>query len=454
MGPEGVAVQLPFDLVPPFRHERPFGWLARLPGELMWAADSNDRPRKSPLELSENASRKLGPAHSAHAEVRERGLGRYSVWDDGWLYFSSSDNTDPNQNGRSYRLDLPSEDVRIALERIAEVDEAKERVIEAIRLLPPSFTPRQAYDALRGGLRLIYPASILAFNEDRLLQEFSWADEALQRYRRYLPEIQNAEVIFLSIMCSGRTWVRFFLQEYLTEVTGISFPLAAMGMAGTDRSPSLHFTHGFFDVFETIPARPWCLFENELVQRPLILLVRDPRDVVVSYYHYLRISQPERFSSLVPSGSLREFVESSVVGLERIATVHDQEIELFERHPGPKFMLRYEDLIVSASTEFLRLLRFLITNPVEEKEAFHNALRKSEFQQMQALEIEISRSGKAKDYLRLGVANWSGNVDDLKVRAGVVGGFKVLLPDLNDPAILAKRYPMTNKIVCGNTLTR
>ena len=43
----------------------------------------------------------LGPAHSSHQSIRERGQGAYSHSGQ-QLYFSTSNNSDPNKNGRRY----------------------------------------------------------------------------------------------------------------------------------------------------------------------------------------------------------------------------------------------------------------------------------------------------------------------------------------------------------------
>lgn len=45
----------------------------------------------------------LGPAHALHAAIERDGGGRYSHWN-GALLFSSSDGSDPNVNGRQYRV--------------------------------------------------------------------------------------------------------------------------------------------------------------------------------------------------------------------------------------------------------------------------------------------------------------------------------------------------------------
>jgi len=49
----------------------------------------------------------LGPAHSAHAEIRQAGRGRYSHWGARTIYFSTSDNSDPRTNGREYKVTYP-----------------------------------------------------------------------------------------------------------------------------------------------------------------------------------------------------------------------------------------------------------------------------------------------------------------------------------------------------------
>jgi hypothetical protein len=66
-------------------------------------ADSADNNERSPITIYENESR-IGPPHSVHADVAKMGLGRYSHWrNSGAIFiFSSSDNSDPQANGRNY----------------------------------------------------------------------------------------------------------------------------------------------------------------------------------------------------------------------------------------------------------------------------------------------------------------------------------------------------------------
>ncbi|MEO8358564.1 MAG: hypothetical protein ABI672_00925 [Vicinamibacteria bacterium] len=73
-----------------------FGWI-----DTRW--DTETQPNRSPLVVIENGTA-LGPAHSFHSEIAATGKGRFSHWGK-VVYFSASDNTDPRQNRRSYRLE-------------------------------------------------------------------------------------------------------------------------------------------------------------------------------------------------------------------------------------------------------------------------------------------------------------------------------------------------------------
>jgi len=67
---------------------------------------SQNENYQSPAQLFEDGQ-PLGPGNAAHADIGTLGGGRFSLWKDGFLYFSASDNSDPRTNGRQYVLALP-----------------------------------------------------------------------------------------------------------------------------------------------------------------------------------------------------------------------------------------------------------------------------------------------------------------------------------------------------------
>lgn len=84
-----------------FVRESGYAWQIGLPqwGQL---ADHLIDPYRSPLVLLEDL-RALPYGHALHADIRQKGGGRYSHWQNS-LLFSSSDNSDPNKNGRGYTI--------------------------------------------------------------------------------------------------------------------------------------------------------------------------------------------------------------------------------------------------------------------------------------------------------------------------------------------------------------
>ncbi len=82
-----------------FRHLGGRSWVARLPAAA-GRGDHEGAPFGSDLRLFESG-RELGPAHSLHDDIKGEGGGRFSHYESS-LWFSASDDSDPNTNGRTY----------------------------------------------------------------------------------------------------------------------------------------------------------------------------------------------------------------------------------------------------------------------------------------------------------------------------------------------------------------
>jgi SAM-dependent methyltransferase len=78
-------------------------WSCRLPG-LARLANGPSALTHSTLVVYEDGV-PLGPAHSHRDDIRIGGRGRFNHWQD-QLFFSSSDNSDPNINGRRYTFSM------------------------------------------------------------------------------------------------------------------------------------------------------------------------------------------------------------------------------------------------------------------------------------------------------------------------------------------------------------
>lgn len=87
------------ELRPPFRRELGACWVTPCP---QWpAGDSNEQQQALTFVLENGCP--LGPGHAVHDDIRTAGQGRFSHWQQA-LYWSTSDNSDPHTNGRTYTV--------------------------------------------------------------------------------------------------------------------------------------------------------------------------------------------------------------------------------------------------------------------------------------------------------------------------------------------------------------
>jgi hypothetical protein len=87
-----------------FSRDQGLSWVARVP-DLKAYADGPDFPVRSALVVLED-DRALGPAHASHAAIRANGGGSYSHWQER-VFLSTTDDSNPNSNGRRYVAILP-----------------------------------------------------------------------------------------------------------------------------------------------------------------------------------------------------------------------------------------------------------------------------------------------------------------------------------------------------------
>ena len=76
----------------------------------------------SPAIVLEDGRPLPGPANAMHDAIRSRGAGSFSLWYD-FVYFATSDNSDPRTNGRRYEIEYP----------VTWLQEARLRVRERLR---------------------------------------------------------------------------------------------------------------------------------------------------------------------------------------------------------------------------------------------------------------------------------------------------------------------------------
>src|SRR5436309_9339836 len=173
--------------------------------------------------------------------------------------------------------------------------------------------------------------------------------------------LSGGEVIILSVPKSGRTWIRAFLCAYLCKRHGLEFTLKP-GRYNQSGFPRVVFSHDLFehrtkgDLWDRIRGK-YLVPRRELRRAKIILLVRDPRDCLVSLYVQMTRrdpSAPTKFKQQTVSDLLRD----KRFGIPGIIRAMNDWLTEFSGHDD--FMIvRYESLRASPAEHFRGLLAAL-----------------------------------------------------------------------------------------------
>lgn len=234
-----------------------------------------------------------------------------------------------------------------------------------------------------------------------------------RNYRRHmLANHAKNDAFILSFPKCGRTWHRLLLGRYLAGITGSytkdSLKLVKLSeLAGAKRP---YYSHNATSPTQRVPA------SHELVGSPIewagkdvIVLVRDPRDVMVSMYFHLKFRE-EKFG-----GTISEFLRSGDVGVARMTAAWERWHA--NRHLAKSMLVQsYEEMHRDPKRILRQVLQVLGLNSFDEKAA-SEAVQFTSFENLRKLE--------EKSYFNSSLlTNESGNPNGAKVREGKVGGYK------------------------------
>ncbi len=233
------------------------------------------------------------------------------------------------------------------------------------------------------------------------------------------------DTFLVSYPKSGNTWVRFLLANLM-------YPNETVGFANINRLlPAPGVVSKRF--LRKLP-RPRILKSHEPFDvrfRKVIYLVRDPRDVAVSEYHF---DLKKRY--IDPSVSLEQFVKRFIAGetssygswWEHAASW------IAARHCNPAFRLvRYEDLLADPIGETAKIAEFMGIQAGPER--LQRAVERSSADRMRELEKQQADQ-------------WTGTKNTRKeipfVRAAKSGGWKETLPRRSVEEIEVAWAPLLN----------
>ena len=229
---------------------------------------------------------------------------------------------------------------------------------------------------------------------------------AYRRWRRH----QRATVFLISYPKAGRTWLRAMMGHALQHHFGLyHVPITELEQFHDERSeiPRIRVYHD--DVRRLGVASDLSYDKRKYRGKSVVLLVRDPRDIVVSVFFHLKKRD------LLVGTDLGDFLAQECSGFGTVLEFH--RIWRDNLHvPQRLLVVRYEDLHDNAGRELRRVLDFAGLPAIADHE-IAEAVRFGRFDNMQQME----REGRFETY-RLRTRT-PGELDSFKVRRGKVGGY-------------------------------
>ncbi len=225
----------------------------------------------------------------------------------------------------------------------------------------------------------------------------------------------------LSFPKCGRTWLKLMLKVYYEHRYGITLDLdKERNWHSVDhRLPKLRIEHDGNPHFQSVAELK--VDRSRYKDQDVILIVRDPRDVIVSLF--FEMTKRTRFykdwgfdtSRVTQQASdMSEFIRGPVGRLDTLLAYYTLWGQA--RTEGPFHLVRYEDMHADTAAVLTAVVTAIDESPVD-REAVLHAVEFCQFDKMRR--YEKNNAFKSKTL----VAGDKSDPESFKVRKGQVGGY-------------------------------
>jgi len=213
-----------------------------------------------------------------------------------------------------------------------------------------------------------------------------WCIDRMYLWSRSLLELKDGDQMLAGYPKTGSTWIRYYLYSLLAQkVDGLDSTIDAMNAAMPEfANQSILKSWTFDECRRVVKTHQRGLFF--LKNKKTALIVRDPRDIVVSYYHYVTGLKDYNFN-----GTISDVLRHRKWGVESFFKHYAS----WAKHAG--LVLKYEDLKDDPFDGFSRLAAYYGIE--RSREEIQQAIDASNFSNMRAAQ---QKSDKLKDEFREG----------------------------------------------------
>ncbi len=264
-------------------------------------------------------------------------------------------------------------------------------------------------------LRLFVRLLVSTYNRAVRLRRRIRKNPAIRSVRRR-QAIRRAEICIVSYPKSGRTWLRFLIGRAVTAMLDApqeKIPETSTLWRLSERVPRILVTHDDF----AHRKRPEDVERDKRLYtgKRVVLLLRDPRDVIVSlhFHRRYRSAQGEQWPE-----SLSQTLRLERGGFRSLIAFYNAWANGLSC-PEEILVIRYEQLKYDTARELQRVLNFMGLGWIDRR-VVAEAVQYCSFTQMKAIERDAT--------VRFSTGSWSkrslANPESFKVRQGRVGGYR------------------------------
>lgn len=190
--------------------------------------------------------------------------------------------------------------------------------------------------------------------------------------------LSHSDVILASFPKTGSSWVRLFLFHYIFDINSnsVSFDDLDRKMPEFGHPSMLEYHAPRYSARVVKTHQPYPSIFNG---RKAVVVTRDPRDVMISYFHYLSARKDFRFGSTID-----DLVRSDAFGVKAYCIFHRRWLA------NPHYLIRYEDLRSDPYEGFTGLLKYMGVEPCSSKVV--RALESSSMEKTRAAQKHSSES--------------------------------------------------------------
>ena len=198
-------------------------------------------------------------------------------------------------------------------------------------------------------------------------------------------QYDNIPNLILSFPRCGRTWMKHLFGHYIAKKFNVDFS------KWVDRPrpgiPRILFRHDWMSATGHIPWEEYfqiqesCkfIFEKEMQKQNIIYLVRDPLDVMFSYWPYLQ-SIPYKNFKAPEHIDIVDFAKNKQWGFDIVINFMNAQLDHYEQNKNKKMFVKYEDL-KNQDAVWQKLIEFIFGK--YDSEAFAYAKQETTFKKMQ-----------------------------------------------------------------------